>query len=321
MDIIAQVLEGNRLALSRLLTLIENDLPDGRSALDELFLHTGKAYIIGITGPTGSGKSTLVNHLALELAHPSGKSESQSVAIVAVDPSSPFTGGALLGDRVRMRDLMEHPEIFIRSMATRGALGGLARATNEIILALDAGGFNVILVETVGAGQSEVDIARLAHTTIVVEAPGLGDDIQAAKAGILEIADILVVNKADKSGADSAARSLSAMLKIGEESALDLKNSNNTSWNVPVLKTSALYREGIEKLADTIQQHHQYLLESKEWERRSRSRIRDMLERLLRERLFSDWVNLQQNNGYEDLIERVYHRQISPHQALQRFFS
>ena len=162
-------------------------------ALDELYPKSGQAHLIGITGPSGSGKSTLVNRLALELA---GESSSDlKVAIIAIDPTSPFSGGALLGDRVRMRDLADRPDIFIRSMATRGALGGLARTAGEAALLLDAVGFPYVLIETVGAGQSEVDIARLAHTTVVIEAPGLGDDVQAGKAGILEIADILVVNK------------------------------------------------------------------------------------------------------------------------------
>ncbi|HMV29011.1 MAG TPA: methylmalonyl Co-A mutase-associated GTPase MeaB, partial [Anaerolineales bacterium] len=190
------ILNGDRLALARMLTQVENNSPEGPIVLMELFPHTGKAHLIGVTGAPGTGKSSLVNQLALHYR----KKEDKRVAIVAIDPSSPFTGGAVLGDRVRMRDLSGDPNVFIRSMASRGSLGGLAQATANVVQVFDAAGFDVVIVETVGAGQSEVDIARLAHTTLVVEAPGLGDDIQAIKAGILEIADILVVNKGDRPG-------------------------------------------------------------------------------------------------------------------------
>ena len=204
------VLNGDRLALSRLLTQVENDAPEGRAALIELFPHTGKAHLIGVTGAPGTGKSSLVNQLALYYR----KTENKRVAILAVDPSSPFTGGAVLGDRVRMRDLAGDSGVFIRSMATRGSLGGLAQSTANMAQVFDAAGFDVIIIETVGAGQSEVDVARLAHTTLVVEAPGLGDDIQAIKAGILEIADILVVNKADRPGVENTEKALRSMLEL-----------------------------------------------------------------------------------------------------------
>src|SRR6185369_11953821 len=185
------VINGDRLALARLLTQVENNASEGRDALIELFPNTGEAHLIGVTGAPGTGKSSLVNQLALHYR----KAEDKKIAIVAVDPSSPFTGGAVLGDRVRMRDLSGDANVFIRSMASRGSLGGLAQATANMAQVFDAAGFDIVIIETVGAGQSEVDVARLAHTTLVVEAPGLGDDIQAIKAGILEIADILVVNK------------------------------------------------------------------------------------------------------------------------------
>ena len=193
------VLDGQRLALARLLTQVENDTPEGREALNELFPHTGKAHLVGVTGAPGTGKSSLVSQLVRAFRQQQDDKDPVQVAVVAVDPTSPFTGGALLGDRVRMRDLSGDPGVFIRSMASRGALGGLAQRTAAVVQVLDAGGFDVIFIETVGAGQSEVDIARLALTTLVVEAPGTGDDIQASKAGILEIADILVVNKAGPS--------------------------------------------------------------------------------------------------------------------------
>src|SRR5829696_4615486 len=210
MSLTESVLEGNRLALARLLTQVENDLPEGRAALAELFSHTGKAHLIGVTGAPGTGKSSLVNQLALYYR----KNENKKIAIIAVDPSSPFTGGAVLGDRVRMRDLSGDSGIFIRSMASRGSVGGIAQSTASLVQVFDAAGFDIIVIETVGAGQSEVDVARLAHTTIVVEAPGMGDDIQAIKAGILEIADILVINKADRPGVENTERALRSTLEL-----------------------------------------------------------------------------------------------------------
>jgi len=320
MEIAERVLQGDRLALARLLTALENDRPQGRTALDALFPYTGKSHIIGVTGPSGSGKSSLVNRLALRLAKANDGQMAPRVAVLAVDPSSPFSGGALLGDRVRMRDLMEHPEIFIRSMASRGALGGLARSAGELVLALEAAGFDIILVETVGAGQSEVDIARLAHTTLVVEAPGLGDDIQAAKAGILEIADILVVNKSDKSGAESAARALAAMLEIGAELKAEAENKNN-NWKVPVCLTSALNRKGISDLAAAISQHLAWLQDSGEWQRRADARLEDLFNRLLRERLFAEWQHGQPQANLPEALQDLRKRESSPYSLIDRLFS
>lgn len=312
MDLAQEVAGGNRLSLSRLLTLIENLDERGLSALDALYPRTGLAHIVGITGPSGSGKSTLVNRLALDLVDRVGK----KTAIIAVDPTSPFSGGALLGDRVRMRDLSERPEIFIRSMATRGELGGLARATGEAALAMDAAGYEVILIETVGAGQSEVEIARMAHTTVVIEAPGLGDDIQAAKAGILEIADILAVNKSDKPNASITANALKAMLEIGEELRKS-SNEENHHWEVPVLQVSALNGEGIIELSDEIVRHRDWLKGSGAWERRSRERSSDLIERLLKEKLFDEWRVRVEGERFEQAIAKVNDREISPRQALE----
>lgn len=211
MTVTAQsVLDGSRRALARALTAIESESPDAPALLAALYPHTGKAWVVGITGAPGTGKSSLVTALALAY-----RKLGKTVGIVAVDPTSPFTGGAILGDRIRMRDLSGDSGVFIRSMATRGNLGGLAHTTRDLVRVMDAAGFDIILVETVGAGQSEIEIVRMAHTTLVVEAPGLGDDVQAIKAGILEIADILVVNKADRPGAENALRALRAMLELG----------------------------------------------------------------------------------------------------------
>ena len=197
--------------------------PEGREALDKIYPHTGRAHLIGITGAPGTGKSSLVNRLAFYYRNPPENQTPKRVAVVAVDPSSPFTGGAVLGDRVRMRDLAGDPGVFIRSMASRGSLGGLANATAGMVQAFDAAGYDLILIETVGAGQAEVEIARLAHTTLVIEAPGLGDDIQAIKAGILEIADILVINKADRPGVEVTERALKGMLSLAHPNPKDFQ--------------------------------------------------------------------------------------------------
>jgi LAO/AO transport system kinase len=310
---------GDRLSLARLLTMIESAVPQGLDALDELYPKSGRAHLIGITGPSGSGKSTLVNRLSLALA--GEPSTEKKVAIIAVDPTSPFSGGALLGDRVRMRDLADRPDIFIRSMATRGALGGLARAAGEAALLMDAVGFPYVLIETVGAGQSEVDIARLAHTTLVIEAPGLGDDVQAGKAGILEVADILVVNKCDKTGADAAAHSLAVMLEIGEDLRKEAGDPGTVKWKTPILMTSALNGEGITALADTIRAHHEYLSESGDGEKRSQARALDMLERLIRERLFSAWQDEGEQEHYQQAKMDVIQRKLSPRKAVNKLFS
>src|SRR5215208_4859650 len=260
MSLTQSILEGNRLALARLLTQVENDSPGGREALAELFPHTGKAHLIGVTGAPGTGKSSLVNQLALYYR----KNENRKIAIIAVDPSSPFTGGAVLGDRVRMRDLAGDSGIFIRSMATRGSVGGIARTTASLVQVFDAAGFDIIIIETVGAGQSEVDVARLAHTTIVVEAPGLGDDIQAIKAGILEIADILVINKADRPGVENKERALRSTLELAHPTRrifrhhgrnmqveeTSSKEENNDLWMPPIHKTISTEGKGIAELTE-----------------------------------------------------------------------
>lgn len=321
------VLNGDRLSLARLLTQVENNTPDGRTALTELFLHTGKAHLIGVTGSPGTGKSSLVNQLALYYR----KVENKRVAIVAVDPSSPFTGGAVLGDRVRMRDLSGDPNVFIRSMATRGSLGGLAQSTANMVQVFDAAGFDVIIIETVGAGQSEVDVARLAHTTLVVEAPGLGDDIQAIKAGILEIADILVINKADRPGVENTEKALKSMLDLAHPTervfqhhgstmrtaALKQDSSATLMWIPPIQKTVAVESKGIVELAESIGRHVSHLRQSGDWAVRERARLEVELEALIREALMNRFREDIPQEKYEDVFEKVMQRNVSPWEAVK----
>jgi len=340
----ASVLEGNRLALARLLTQIENGSAQGREALNELFPHTGRAHLIGVTGAPGTGKSSLVNQLARHFrqknkAHPEqsdSPEEAPRVAILAVDPSSPFTGGAILGDRVRMRDLSGDSGVFIRSMASRGSLGGLAAATSAMVQVLDAAGYEIILVETVGAGQAEVDIARLAHTTLVVEAPGLGDDIQAIKAGILEIADILVINKADRPGAELTERALKSMLQLAhptqhefhhhglfesrETRAPDNPEEQNPGtapiWIPPIHRTVATEGRGIEELVEAILRHAQHLRETGEWRRREAARMQAELDQLLRETLVRRWRSQITEEQYHQVLKELVERRVTPWQAV-----
>lgn len=329
MKLAKQVIAGDRLALARMLSLVENDTPQGWSELDELFPHTGRAHLVGITGAPGTGKSSLVNQLAYAFRHPIDGSPPLRVAVIAVDPSSPFSGGALLGDRVRMRDLVGDPGVFIRSMASRGALGGLARNTAAVAQVFDAAGFEIILIETVGAGQGEVDIARLAHTTIVVEAPGLGDDIQAIKAGILEIADILVINKADRPGVEQTERALRAMLDLAKPERMVMHHGRLAAlpdraeqkeaarvWKPFIMKTVALRGEGVQELAQAVREHGEHLRRNGEWQRRELERLDAELQGLLREELMARWRERVPEEMYQNILQQVVKRTTSPYQAV-----
>jgi len=341
MDLTDELLRGSRLALARILTQIENNTQQGRQALDVLFPHGGKAHLIGVTGAPGTGKSSLVNQLAAAFRRGQAGGP-RRVGIVAVDPSSPFTGGAILGDRVRMRDLAGDTGVFIRSMASRGSLGGLALATSGIVLALDAAGYEIIMIETVGAGQAEVDIARLAHTTLVVEAPGLGDDIQAIKAGILEIADVLVINKADRPGVESTERALRSMLqlahpsrrifqdttfKAGHRPAIEIPENtaqslgeaaNESVWIPPIQRTVAIEGIGIDEVVQEIERHRQYLEESGELEKREWARLKSEMDLLVRETLVKQWSARVSSSQYHAIVQSLALREISPQQAVKK---
>jgi LAO/AO transport system kinase len=323
----------DRLFLARAITLAENEDPRAQEFLAALYPTTGRAHVIGITGAPGSGKSTLVTALAQAL-----RAENLSVAIVAIDPTSPFTGGAILGDRVRMRALSGDSGVFIRSMATRGSLGGLSKTTGDVVTLLDAAGFDRILVETVGVGQAEVEIATTAHTTLVVEAPGMGDEIQAIKAGILEIADLLIVNKADRPGADKTVQALEMMLEIEQphtrqvrhhgqmiqvESPARSENMNEkmhehmsaNNWRVLVLKTIASTGEGVADLVRHLEEHRRWLVESGEWAVRERLRVAHTLENIIRAELTRRILARMPRTGLDELVETVRRRESDPYTA------
>jgi LAO/AO transport system kinase len=333
MDLAQAILSGDRLALARTLSQVENGTHAGREALNALFAHTGRAHLVGITGAPGTGKSSLVNQLARYYRQPPAGDLPRRVAVVAVDPTSPFTGGAILGDRIRMRDLAGDHGVFIRSMAARGALGGIAATTAAMVQVFDAAGFDIVLIETVGVGQAEVDIARLAHTTLVVEAPGLGDDIQAIKAGILEIADVLVVNKADHPGADSTERALRGMLELAHpvphrfshHGQIEVVPVAPTSqiideplWIPPILRTIATDGVGIAEVVKAIASHRLHLKETGGWQRRERARLQVELDMLLKDKLVACWMAQLPEHAYEQALNGLVDRQLAPHQAVER---
>ncbi|MFC2015896.1 methylmalonyl Co-A mutase-associated GTPase MeaB [Chloroflexota bacterium] len=338
-QLIEGVLAGRRRATARLISLVEDDGVEAHAALAALHPHTGRAHIVGVTGPPGSGKSTLVNGLALCLRQRTDESPAKRVGIIAVDPTSPFSGGAILGDRIRMRDLAGDSGIFIRSMASRGNLGGLAWATADAVKVLDAAGFDVVIVETVGAGQAEVDIARTAHTTVVVEVPGLGDDIQAIKAGILEIADVFAVNKADLEGADRAVMTLRMMLDLsggGTHTTMHHgrlmkavvdggqapdKSAAGSLWRPPIHKTIAPRREGVLELAESILAHREYLEQGGGLARRERERAVAELETIIQQESLREVLARTDARLLGELVSQIVRREVDPYTASRRLLA
>ncbi len=305
-NIVERLLNGDRRALARMVTLIENESPVARRHLAELHQHTGRAQIIGVTGAPGAGKSTLVTHLVREL-----RRRDRKIGVVAVDPSSPFTGGAILGDRIRMMELAGDPQGFIRSMASRGNLGGLSASTRDVVHAMDAAGYDPIIIETVGTGQAEVEVMRTAQTVLVVCAPGMGDEVQAIKAGILEIADIFVVSKADRAGSDQTVAELAMMLSL--DPARRLHDKAKPYWKIPVLKTSALKDQGLSELADAIQEHQVYLTESGMRTHRAHRQVRSEIEMLILHAVANALKREINTDEWQRLVEDITTRERDPY--------
>ncbi len=302
-QIVKGILNGDRRMVARAISLIENEDASRNSILSEVFPHTGKAYVIGITGAPGSGKSSLVDRLLATL-----RGLGLSVGVIAVDPTSPFTGGAILGDRIRMQEHALDKEIFIRSMGTRGSLGGLSRATKDAIQVLDAFGKDIIVVETVGVGQSEVDIIKYADTTIVVLTPASGDSVQTIKAGIMEIADVFVVNKADLAGADRTVSEINIMLDLG--------GGTTRKWRPPIVRTITIDGSGTDELYQAILQHREYLEQSgqitKLREERTRRDVIDLIEYRIKSTV---WEQVSGSAEFEEMISRIMSRDIDPYTA------
>lgn len=314
-EFVERVLAGNPAAVARAITRVEHGGPDARDIIRAIFSHSGRGYVVGVTGAPGTGKSTLVNELAKEF-----RRRGRRVGIIAVDPSSPFSGGAILGDRLRMQDL-SGTGVFIRSMAARGHVGGLALGVADAVTVLDAAGYNMILVETVGAGQGEVEIAKNADTTIVIEAPGLGDDVQAIKAGIIEIADVLIVNKSDRDGAEATAAALEASLSLSIDAFATESGGAGSKWRPPVLKASALKGEGIEQVANAIEEHMRFIQANGLWAERRRARVQGELMRRVERELIARALSRLPSGRLDDLVDRVAARDIDFYSATDQILS
>lgn len=322
-QLIDGLLKGERLALARAISRVEDEAEDAAQIVQAAFAHTGKAHLVGITGAPGTGKSTLVSALAERY-----RESRLTVGVLAVDPTSPFSGGALLGDRVRMTGHSGDEGVFIRSMATRSGAGGLAKASAEALLLLDAAGFDRILVETVGAGQAEVEIAAVADTVVVVDAPGMGDEVQAIKAGLLEIADVFAVNKADRKGAERTVAALEMMLETGGGAAQTMlhhgqlmdagaaiSDGEGEGWSIPVLKTVAVSGGGVARLRDALEDHRAWLQESSALAERERRRMARMLQSLVEAELRARLASAVPPEYRQELVERMLRREVDPYCA------
>ncbi len=312
-----RVLSGDVRAVARLMRGLDDGLPAAEETLRRLFPHTGKAYVVGLTGAPGTGKSSLTDRL---IAH--HRRAGRTVGVVAVDPTSAFSGGAILGDRIRMQEHSTDPGVFIRSLGTRGHLGGLSRSTSDVVLVLDAMGKDVVIVETVGVGQDEIEVASLAHTVVVVVVPGAGDDVQAIKAGVLEIADVFAVNKADREGADRAVRDLQIMLELRRTAAGGAAvgsgagvGSGASDWEPPIVRTVAIENQGIDDLAGAVERHREHLDRTGERRTRETARARAGFVAVLRERLLAGALErLEAETGELDAVAaRIAARQADPY--------
>lgn len=305
MTLAEKILLGDIRAAARLMRDVDDGFSSALPELMALYPHTGKAYVVGITGPPGAGKSTLTDQITASF-----RKQGKRVGIVAVDPTSPFTGGAILGDRIRMNRHADDEGVFIRSLATRGALGGISRSTGEVVNIMDAMGMDVVIIETVGVGQDEIDIVRMAHTTAVVMVPGLGDDIQAIKAGILEIADVFVVNKADREGADRTARELSMMIEMGSR--------KEGEWLPKVMKTEASRGNGIEELVNEFETHRNFLSASGIIHRFIEEKNSAVFSEMLKERLFNEvYGRLLDNGELKRIVAGMGSRSVDPYSAVE----
>ncbi|MBS7620782.1 methylmalonyl Co-A mutase-associated GTPase MeaB [Candidatus Bathyarchaeota archaeon] len=303
-EVVKGVLAGDKRSVARAITMVENSPEEAQSLIAAVYPNTGKAHILGLTGPGGSGKSTLIEKMIREY-----RRRGKTVGIIAVDPTSPFTGGAFLGDRIRMQELTTDDGVFIRSMATRNNPGGIAKATKDAVKILDASGKDVIIVETVGAGQSEVEIIKVAQTIIVIHAPGLGDEIQAIKAGIMEIADIFVINKADRENADKAVMDIQAMLQL---------DNKEKAWTPPIIKTVALTGEGVPQLIEKIEEHWRFLQKGL-LHKRSLEKAEAELVEAIKDKVTSSIIKkLKREKRFEEILRRIVDREIDPVSAAEK---
>jgi LAO/AO transport system kinase len=303
---VEKVIAGDVRTVARLIRDIDDKVPEVRETLKALYTHTGRAYVIGITGAPGVGKSTLVDQMVAHL-----RKEGKTVGVLAVDPTSPFSGGAILGDRIRMQRHSLDDGVFIRSLATRGHFGGLTQSTRSAIDVLDAMGRDVIIVETVGVGQDEVDVVRSAQTTVIMVIPGMGDDIQAIKAGILEVGDIFVINKADREGADKTLNELRLMIEMGQD------RYQEGQWLPPILKVEAVFDKGINELLEEIERHRQYLTGGVgSARRRTKEKVREELAEMVKNRLIEEiFDELTESGQFEDAVEAVLSGKTDPYTA------